>query len=75
METAQLVQVLIVALQTCILLLLADMRSEITRSRERLHKLESGSGALLSHIQYMNTFMADLKDADVRLAKLEVKVK
>jgi hypothetical protein len=52
--------------------LMAVILYEIRQVRERLHKIEGSHGSILTHIEFLNKYLDNIKELYGRVTKLEI---
>lgn len=71
MTTAMLINFLIMIVMALSGVLMGIILKDLRNIRDRLHKIEGSNSSILTHIEFFNRWLGDLKDVHERLAKLE----
>lgn len=72
MEHGTLLNVLIMVIMALCGVLMAVILYEIRQVRERLHKIEGSHGSILTHIEFLNKYLDNIKELYGRVTKLEI---
>jgi hypothetical protein len=71
-EHGTLLNVLIMVIMALCGVLMAVILYEIRQVRERLHKIEGSHGSILTHIEFLNKYLDNIKELYGRVTKLEI---